>query len=64
MRVKNNEIICASLEDDENKMEIYLKWKLKEIIDWTYKIPEPKDNGGLSYCTILIMLKKRDIINR
>ncbi len=63
-RVEDNGVICASWKDDKDWTEIYLKTEQKKMIDQAFMILATEDNGDLPSRLVIVVLKKRGIINR
>ena len=51
-------MVRARWEDDEGWTEIYLEREWKEIMERTYEIPAPENNGNLSRRLIVAVPKK------
>ncbi len=62
-KVDDNRVICASWEDDKDWTKIYSETKSKKIMDQVYEIPISKDNESLPRCLIVVVPKKRGIMN-
>ena len=63
-RVKDNRVIRASWEDNKDWIEIHLERKWKKMMNWASEILAPKDNRVLPRHLVVVVPKKRGIINR
>ncbi len=58
-RVEDNKVLRASWEDDEDRTEIYLERKWKEMMNRACEIPAPEDNGGLPHHLVVVVPQKK-----
>ena len=61
-QVEGNGMVRARWEDDEGWMKIYSEREWKEMMEWAYEIPAPKDNGDLPCRLIVAVPKKKALL--
>ena len=62
-KVKDNEVIYISWEDDKNWTEIYLEKKLYKMINWVYKILVLENNEDLPRRLVIAVPKKKLLVD-